>query len=136
MSFDPYIHFQGNCAGAMEFYRSVFGGSLYLMRYSEMPGAEPPMAGSDLVMHSCLTTGTGRMLMAGDFPPGMEGDPQKAVSLSHFAADMAQARAVFDALREGGTVILDFGPTFWSAGYGMVKDRFGTHWMVAIAPPV
>ena len=41
MSFDPYIHFQGNCRAAMEAYRQVFGGTLSIMGYDQMPDAPP-----------------------------------------------------------------------------------------------
>jgi PhnB protein len=71
------------------------------------------------------------MLLGSDFPPGWEGDPQKAVSISHIGATVAEAERVFAALAEGGEVIMTFQPTFWSDGFGMLKDRFGTHWMVA-----
>ncbi|WP_151718587.1 VOC family protein [Gemmobacter serpentinus] len=133
MSFDPYIHFPGTCAQAMAFYQSVFGGDLQMMRYADMPDAPPEYAGSDLVMHSTLAVG-GRIMMAGDFPPGMVPDPQKAVSISHFAADIDDAARIFAALSDGAEIMLPFGQTFWSNGYGMLKDRFGTHWMIAATP--
>lgn len=69
--------------------------------------------------------------MAGDYPPGRTGDPQKAFSVSHMARSMDEALRVFQALTESGEVIMAFGATFWSEGYGMLRDRFGTHWMVS-----
>ena len=130
MTFDPYIHFQGNCRAAMQAYREIFGGTLEVMTYAEMPGAPPDMAASTLVMHATLRVGD-RNVMASDFPPGTEGDPQQAMTISHEAATEAEARRIFAALGEGGTVISPFQPTFWSDGFGMVKDRFGTHWMIS-----
>ena len=130
MSFDPYIHFQGNARAALEAYARIFGGTVEIMTYAEAPDAPAEMRGSDLVMHGTLRQG-GCNLMASDFPPGMAGDPQQAVSISHEAASEAKARRVFDALTEGGAVIMPFAPTFWSDGFGMVKDRFGTHWMIS-----
>lgn len=130
MSFDPYIHFQGNCRAALSAYQAIFGGDLSIMTYAEAPDAPDAMKGSDLVMHATLALG-GRSLMASDFPPGMAGDPQAGVSISHEAAGVAEGRAIFDRLSEGGTVLMDFGPTFWSDGFGMLKDRFGTHWMIS-----
>lgn len=130
MSFAPYIHFQGNCAEAMAFYADVFGATnLQMMRYSEAPEGSgmPP---SDRVMHGSLTA-SGGMLMASDFPEGMAGEPQAGVSISFSAPDNEAGEAVFRRLGEGGTVIMPFGPTFWSPGFGMVKDRFGTHWMIS-----
>ncbi len=130
MAFDPYIHFQGNCRAAMEAYRDLFGGTLQIMTYGQMPDAPEGLKGSPLVMHSTLSLG-GRMLMASDFPPGQGGDPQAAVSISHIAPTVDDARRLHAALAEGGAEIMAFQPTFWSDGFGMVKDRFGTHWMIS-----
>jgi PhnB protein len=132
MSFVPYIMFRGNCAEAMAFYAEVFGADPpVLMRYSEAPEGEgmPP---SERVMHAELGLADGK-LMASDYPEGMPGDEQKAVSVMHEVADAEKARRVFDRLAEGGVVLMPFGPTFWSQGFGMVRDRFGTHWMIAAA---
>lgn len=131
MSFDPYIHFQGNCRSAMTAYQAIFGGKLDLMPYSDAPEGPPEMKTSDRIMHAALTLTSGRMLLASDFPPDMAGDPQQAVSISHTAETIDAARSTFDRLAEGGAVIMPFAPTFWSDGFGMLKDRFGTHWMVS-----
>lgn len=130
MSYDPYIHFQGNCRQAMTRYQQIFGGQLQIMDWADAPDAADEMRASGLVMHASLNT-AGRVLFAGDFPPGMAGDPQAGFSLSHNAASIDEARRIFDALAEGGEVIMPFGPTFWSDGYGMLRDSYGTHWMVA-----
>ncbi|MBS0564658.1 MAG: VOC family protein [Proteobacteria bacterium] len=132
MSFSPYLHFQGNCAQAMQAYAEIFGATdLQIMRYADAPPMTgvPAAKAPDKVMHSHMTVG-GQALMASDFPDHMQGEPQAAVSVSHMVADVARGRAVFDRLAEGGAVIMPFGPTFFSKGFGMVKDRFGTHWMI------
>lgn len=134
MTFTPYIHFQGNCAEAMTFYADVFNGDLMLFRYSDMPDAPPEFANCTLVMNSQLKLG-GATLFASDFPPDEDGDPQKAVSISHDAPDLDQAKTLYDRLLAGGTAIMPFGPTFWSPGFGMLKDRFGTHWMISVPEP-
>ncbi|MGB4828516.1 MAG: VOC family protein [Paracoccaceae bacterium] len=130
MSFDPYLHFQGNCRAAMTAYQKIFGGDLQLMPYAEAPDAAPEMKTSDRIMHSTLRVGD-RSIMASDFPPGMQGDPQQAVTISHEAATIDEAKRLFGQLSDGGAEIMGFQPTFWSDGFGMVKDRFGTHWMVS-----
>lgn len=130
MSFDPYIHFQGNCREAMTAYRQIFGGTLTMMGYAEAPDATADMKTSSLVMHATLAAG-GRSLMASDFPPGHAGEPQQSVTISHEAGSDTEARRIFAALAEGGKMMMDYQPTFWSDGFGMLKDRFGTHWMVS-----
>ena len=85
MSFAPYIHFQGNCAEAMQAYANIFGATdLQIMRYADAPPSAgvPQGGGADKVMHSRLTAG-GQTLMASDFPDHMAGAPQAAVSISH-----------------------------------------------------
>ena len=44
--------------------------------------------------------------------------------------DAATAKQRFDALAEGGQVVMPLGKTFYSPAFGMVADRFGVMWMV------
>ena len=130
MATHPYIHFQGNCAEALAAYAEIFGGTgLQIMRYADAPGLPDEMK-SDRVIHGQLTIDDGT-LMASDYPAGMEGDPQKAVSVMQSAPDVDTARRWFDRLADGGEVVQSFAPSFFSPGFGMVKDRFGTHWMIS-----
>lgn len=135
MSFDPYLHFQGNCAEAMTTYAQIFGATdLTLMRYRDMPDAPPEHAASDRVLHASLSVG-GRVLMGSDYPEGSEGDPQAAFSISHTVPDVATGQALYHRLLQHGAAVMPYGPTFWAAGFGMVKDRFGTHWMITTPGP-
>jgi PhnB protein len=45
----------------------------------------------------------------------------------------AEARRVFDAFAEGGTVQMPLDKTFFSEAFGMLVDRFGTPWMINCA---
>ncbi|MDR7123553.1 VOC family protein [Pseudotabrizicola sp. 4114] len=130
----PYIHFQGHCAEALTFYADVFGASdLSMMRYSDAPEMDDTLRDPTRVIHGQLTLPDG-VLMASDFPPGMTGDPQAAVSLMTVADTVTEAKRIFTALAKDGAVIQDFGSTFFSRGFGMLKDRYGTHWMVSVTP--
>jgi PhnB protein len=130
----PYIHFQGQCADALAFYATVFDGTdLQTMAYSDGPEAPAAWKASTRVMHGQVTIGDGT-LMASDFPPGTEGDPQAGFSVMQTAPDTATAKRYFDKLSDGGTVIDAFKPTFFSPGFGMVKDKFGTHWIISATP--
>lgn len=127
----PYIHFRGRCAEALAFYAEVFGGSgLQLMRYAESPDAAPGWTDSPRIMHGQLNIGDGT-LMASDYPPGIEGDPQAGFSVMQSASGPDEARRVFDALARGGAVIEPMKPSFFSPAFGMVRDRFGTVWIIS-----
>lgn len=130
----PYIHFQGQCAQALAFYAKVFGGTgVQTMRYADGPEAPPAWRESARIMHGQVTLFDGT-LMASDYPPDVAGDPQSGFSVMQSAPDVETARRVFDALADGGAVINPFAATFFSPGFGMVKDRFGTHWIISAMP--
>ncbi|MFJ5382273.1 VOC family protein, partial [Cupriavidus sp. CER94] len=42
----------------------------------------------------------------------------------------AEGKRIFDALSEGGQVIMPYQKTFWAEGFGMVVDKFQMTWMV------
>lgn len=56
------------------------------------------------------------------------------MSVFHAAADVVQANAVFAGLSDGAKVTLPIGPASWSAAFGMLTDKFGTAWMITVAP--
>ena len=130
----PYIHFQGQCAEALAFYAQVFGGTnLQTMRYADGPESPPAWKHSTRTMHGQVTLNDGT-LMASDYPPGVDGDAQKGFSVMQTAPDVPSARLVFDQLASGGTVSDGFKPTFFSPGFGMVRVKFGTHWIISALP--
>jgi PhnB protein len=67
--------------------------------------------------------------MGTDAPPQYY-QPKQGVSVSIQVDTESEARRIFDALADGGTVTLPFQPTFWAKGFGMATDKFGTPWMV------
>ena len=48
------------------------------------------------------------------------------------AADDAEASQRFDALADGGEVVMPLSQTFFASSFGMLRDRFGMHWMVMV----
>lgn len=123
-----YLNFDGNCRPAMTFYQSVLGGELITMPYGDTPMAADMPDMADKMAHACLV-GDGWTIMASDCPPGTF-EPMKGMNISIHAPTVEQAREYFNGLAKGGTVIMGFEETFWSKGFGMVTDKFGTPWMV------
>ena len=127
----PYVHFDGQCRAAFEFYAAVLRGEIGLiMTYRDAPvPVHLPDAAKDRIMHAVLVAGELR-LMGSDMPPGMfEG--AKGFSVSINPADPAEAERIHTALAEGGTVRMALQETFWAHRFGMLTDKFGTPWMVS-----
>ena len=69
--------------------------------------------------------------MGTDAPPQYY-QPKQGVSVSIQVDTESEARRIFDALADGGTVTLPFQPTFWAKRFAMLRDRFGTPWMINV----
>lgn len=128
---DSYLFFDGNCAEALRFYERVTGGKVQMMmKYGDSPDpAQCPAGSADRVMHGNIII-DGRNLMASDTPVG-QFKPMQGFSLSLYYDKPEEAKAKFDMLAEGGSVVMPFAPTFWAKGFGMLTDKFGTPWMVS-----
>lgn len=131
---NPYLGFRDTARQAMEFYRSVFGGELTVSTFGDFHASDDP-AEQDKVMHSQLETPGGLVLMAADTPNRMPYTPGDtfSVSLSGGAHADAELRGYWEKLVDGGTVLEPLAVAPWGDAFGMVKDRFGTTWLVNIA---
>ena len=133
MKIEPYLFFNGRCEEAIDFYRRVLDAEVVmLMRYKESPEPPPPgmvpPGSENKIMHASLRVGESR-IMASD--GHCKGNPHfDGFSLSIAVQDAAEAQRRFAALADGGEVVMPLGKTFFAQSFGMVKDRFGVHWMV------
>ena len=133
MNIDPYLIFDGTCEQAMNFYAAALGGEVVMMsRFAESPGCEdlPP----ERIMHARVHVGD-QVLMASDSHPAHGHDGIKGFSIALNVDSAEQAKRSFEALADGGTVVMPLGETFWSESFGMLIDRFGVSWMVNLAKP-
>jgi PhnB protein len=60
--------------------------------------------------------------------------PKNGFDVTLHTGDKAEAQRWFDQLSEGGKVVMPFGETFWSPGFGSLIDRFGVPWVVNVIP--
>ena len=135
MKLNPYLHFNGNCREAMEFYAKVLGGKvLAMMTFADMPSDQPASQETrDLIVHARLAIGD-ELLMASDAPADRFEKPQ-GFSVTLTIKEPTEAERVYNALAEGGTVMMPVGETFWARKFAMLKDRFGTPWMINCEKP-
>lgn len=129
---NPYLSFRGNAREAMEFYQSVFGGTLAVNTFKEF-GASSDPSEDDKIMHSQLEADNGITLMGADTPEGMELRPGSTISISLSGDDHDELSGYFDKLAEGGTVNEPLVQAPWGDAFGMVTDRYGIDWMVNIS---
>ncbi|MDO5752725.1 VOC family protein [Arthrobacter sp.] len=132
---NPYLSFRDNAREAMEFYQTVFGGTLEVTTFGEFNMAQDP-ADTDKVMHSMLTSNGGLVLMGSDAPSSMDSrelshGTDHTVSLS--GEDETELRGYWDKLSDGGQVAMPFEKAPWGDTFGMCTDKFGVPWMINVA---
>src|ERR687894_3121473 len=130
---NPYISFDSTAREAMEFYKSVFGGTLSMNTFGEFGEKDSPIANN--IMHAQLETDKGFTLMASDTPPEMERREGTNITVSLSGDDADELRGYWNKLTEGGAISMPLEKQMWGDEFGMCVDRFGVPWMVDIVQP-
>lgn len=146
MTTTPVVHlnFRGEARAALEFYAAAFGGQAVVTTYADagMPAGAP---GADRVLWGQALGADGFRVMAYDIPgaePAAAGSTRRENGmtltdqpffLALQGATFEEASALFDRLVDGAAIVEPFAASPWSAGFGMLTDRFGVTWVVDVA---
>ena len=130
MQLHTYLNYGGNCEQAFRFYEEHLGGRItMLMRHGEQPDTTQVPAGwGHAVLHARMNIG-GTELLGADIPPDRF-QPIRSAYLSLTFDSSAEAERVHALLAEGGQVFMPMAETFFAFRFAMLRDRFGTSWMI------
>lgn len=133
---NSYLSFNGNAKQAMEFYQSIFGGQIYADTFAKFASEAMPVAEEDRdkIMHAFLKGDNDIELMASDTPKGIPFQSGAQVSLALNGDDETVLRSYWDKLSQDGTITMPLDIAPWGDTFGMVTDKFGINWMIAIGP--
>ncbi len=132
MKITPYITLNGNCKEAVAFYEKALNAKVIMSQtYSEAPSGDYPMpeAAKDLIVHARIDLG-GEQIMFSDSFPGQPVPNESFITLALSVNSLEQTTSIYNALKEGGTILMELGETFWSKSYAMLIDRFGVQWQL------
>ncbi|MCK3771087.1 VOC family protein [Microbacterium aerolatum] len=142
-----HLNFRGVARQALEFYQSVFGGDLTIATYGDfgMPAGVP---GADKVVFGKLAGAGGIRLMAYDIPGQDDADAaatagstrrENGVTItdrtffqSLDGGSIEEVTTYWERLVEGAVIIEPLAASAWSAGFGMLTDRFGVTWVLGV----
>jgi PhnB protein len=142
-----HLNFRGDARAALEFYQSAFGGHAVINTYANfgMPAALP---GADKVVFGFVTAENGFRVMGYDIPGQTAGRiagggstsrennttvTDQALFVSIGSDTLDELQASWNALAVGAVIIEPLAASAWSAGFGMLTDRFGVTWTVSVA---
>ncbi|MCD6062109.1 MAG: hypothetical protein K0R82_20 [Flavipsychrobacter sp.] len=129
----PYVHFNGNCEEAFNFYKSAFGGEYSLSRFKDAPPDQPlTEAEAEKVLHISLPIGQSTVLMGSDVPQAF-GPANIGTNffISVNAESREEADRLFKGLSDGGKIMMPLEDTFWGSYFGMFTDKFKVQWMIS-----
>lgn len=130
MQLSLYLNYGGNCRQAFEFYAEHLGGTIALMMtHGERPGAgDVPPELRDQVLHARLELGGG--IIAGADVPASRFEPMRSAYVTLTLESAAEAERVYALLGDGGQIFMKMESTFFANRFAMLRDRFGTSWML------
>jgi PhnB protein len=128
MRLDVYVNYAGNCRDAFRFYEQHLGAKIkMLMTHGEGPNAanlSPEQRNA--VLHARLELG-GTVIMGADIP---NAEPMRSAYLTLTTDSAAEAERVYALLTDGGEVFMKMEKTFFANRFAMLRDKFGTSWML------
>lgn len=131
-----YLQFEGKAEEALEFYeQALSGANVKKVRFNAFgPNPSAPLTEEEqnMIMESSIEF-FGNTLMLSDVPPSMQVMTGgitigNSLLISIIDADPGVNQSMFEALSEGGEVVMPMTSTPWSASFGMLIDRFGVMW--------
>ncbi|HEV2505304.1 MAG TPA: VOC family protein [Mesorhizobium sp.] len=139
MNIAPQLAFAGECRQAFEFYARLMGGVITVMNTfgGNEDKALPPgstAAAADQVRFAELSLG--HSVLRGNDVPADQHSPMQGFNVSLHIEGADEARRIFAALSEGGTVTTPLAEVDWADLvdlvdlFGMVTDKFGVPWLV------
>ena len=133
MQLDIYVNYRGRCEEAFRFYEQHLGGRMSgLVRHGEQPNPNPsiPADWNEKVVHARIEIG-GTVLMGADIP---QADPMRSAYLSLSLDSEQDAERIYALLTDGGEVFMKMEKTPFANRFAMIRDRFGTSWMLLHQP--
>ncbi|WNC15174.1 VOC family protein [Brevibacillus brevis] len=129
----PYLMMDGTAKEAIEFYEKALGANvLFMQTFGEMPENPEfplPEAARNRVSHATIKIGESDLMFSDTFP-GQPVQNGSLVTICLSTDDPAKSKQFFEALQEGGTVVMPLQATFFSPAYGIVTDKFGVSFQI------
>jgi PhnB protein len=139
MKIASYLHFNGDCEAAFNFYKSIFGGTFgYVGRYKDMP-LTPPVSEADQnkIMHMSYEINKQISLCGDDLLESLGTIVVKGNKIVlHISAETEEeTKRIYNSLSEGGKIDKPLGKVFWGDLFGIFVDKFGVPWQISYTKP-
>ena len=127
MRLDVYVNYSGNCEPAFRFYERELGGKIStMMRHGDVPDSRVPADWKAAILHARLEIGNAT-LMGADIP---NAQPMRSAYVALTVDSVEETERIYKVLSDGGEIFMKMEQTFFAKRFAMLRDKFGTSWML------
>src|SRR6266705_655085 len=127
MRLDTYVNYGGTCEAAFRFYEQQLGGKISILNtHEQQPNPQVPEHWKKKILHARRQVGDA--VLRGADSPGAE--PVRSAYVTLTVDDVQEAERLYQLLADGGQVFMKMEKTFFASRFAMLRDRFGTSWML------
>jgi PhnB protein len=136
MKLHTYLNYGGNCEQAFRFYEQHLAGKItMMMTQDQQPNAnQVAPEQKKAILYARMSIGETE-LMGSDVPPERF-QPMRSAYLSLTVNSVEEAERIYNLLRDGGEIFMPIEETFFAIRFAMLRDKFGTSWMIAHERPM
>jgi PhnB protein len=128
MKLDIYVNYPGNCEQAFRFYEQHLKGKItMMMTHQQQPGpTNVPENWKAAILHARIEIGE-TVLMGADIP---NAEPMRSAYLTLRLDSPEEAERIYALLSNEGQIFMKMEQTFFASRFAMLRDKFGTSWML------
>ena len=127
MKLDIYVNYPGTCKEAFQFYEQHLGGKITMMlTHQQQPNANIPEDWMQAILHARIEIGN-TVLLGADIP---NAEPMRSAYLTLRLDTPQEAERIYAILSDGGQIFMKMEQTFFASRFAMLRDRFGTSWLL------
>lgn len=136
MKLHTYLNYGGNCAEAFRFYEKHLGGKIMaMMTHDQAPDqSNMPKGMEKSILYANIHIGETE-LMGSDVAKDRF-QPMRSAYLSLSVDSIADAERIHALLADGGEIFMPMQETFFAFRFSMLRDKFGTSWMIINQRPM
>ena len=136
MKVSPYLNYGGNCEDAFRFYEKHIGAKVtFMMTHEQAPApGNVPDDWKKKILYAHMLIGESEIM--GSDVPSDRFQPMRSVYLSLSVTSNEEAERIHALFSQGGEVFMPMQETFFAHRFSMLRDKFGTSWMILHQRPM
>ena len=126
MKLDIYLNYPGCCEKAFKYYEQHLGGKIIMITPHQQPPANFPKEWQKPVLHAIMEIG-GTTIRGADIP---NAESMRSAYLTLNFDTPEEAEHIYALLSTDGEIFMKMEKTFFANRFAMLRDKFGTSWML------